>query len=177
MDYLTTDVDKDNNPTPRGEICFRGYNVMTDYYKMAEKTKETVDKKGWLHTGDIGMILPNGALKIIDRKKNLFKLAQGEYVAPEKVENIYNLFPYVDECFVHGDSLQNFCVGVIGVNPPGFKKFAEENQFDTSVSLEELLKNDKLRMCLWKDIYQRGKGHKLHGFEQAKNIQLVNTPF
>lgn len=74
MDYLVTDTDKDGNSTPRGEVLVRGINVTPGYYKMEEKTKSTI-VNGWLHTGDIGMILPNGALKIIDRKKNIFKLS------------------------------------------------------------------------------------------------------
>ena len=103
----------------RGEVCIRGHNVMAGYYKMKQKTLDTLDKEGWLHTGDIGVILKNGALKIIDRKKNLFKLAQGEYVSPEKVENIYVKFPYIDESFLHGDSFKQFCVAIIGVNKAG----------------------------------------------------------
>ena len=103
-------------------MCIRDSNVSPGYYKMKEKTDETF-KDGWLHTGDIGVILPNGALKVIDRRKNIFKLSQGEYVAPEKVENIYVKFPYIEECFVDGRSTERFCVGIIGVNEDGLRKF------------------------------------------------------
>jgi long-chain acyl-CoA synthetase len=68
------------------KICIRSPTLLLDYYKNDEKYKEVVDKDGFLHTGDVGMILPNGALKIIDRAKNIFKLSQGEYIAPEKIE-------------------------------------------------------------------------------------------
>ena len=57
----------------------RGPNVCKGYYQMPDKTAETIDEEGWLHTGDVGLWLPNGTLKIIDRKKNLFKLAQGAF--------------------------------------------------------------------------------------------------
>lgn len=74
MGYTSEDVDENGVPTPRGEVCFKGPGIMVAYYKNDAKTNEAMIN-GWLHSGDIGKILPNGALKIIDRKKNLFKLA------------------------------------------------------------------------------------------------------
>ena len=78
MGYLHTDTSHRGEPCKgRGEICIRGPNVFLGYYKNEEATKETIDEDGWLHSGDIGMFTPSGQLKIIDRRKNIFKLSQG----------------------------------------------------------------------------------------------------
>ena len=89
LNYLTTDL-----PNPRGEVLIRGNNLWEGYFRNSEKNKETFDDEGWARTGDIGELLPNGALKIIDRKKHIFKLSQGEYIAPEKLENIFSQSPF-----------------------------------------------------------------------------------
>merc|ERR550534_3679937 len=112
MNYTQADV-IDGKPVERGEICFRGPNMTAGYWKMPEKTAETIDSEGWLHSGDIGLWLPDGTLKIIDRKKNIFKLSQGEYVAPEKIENVYVQSKYVAQAFIYGNSLERHLVGIL----------------------------------------------------------------
>lgn len=82
MGYLST------NDPPTGEVCLWGPSITKGYFKNPEKTAEAFHGD-WLLSGDVGMIHPNGAIKIIDRAKNIFKLSQGEYIAPEKLENVY----------------------------------------------------------------------------------------
>lgn len=83
MNYLTNE-----NP-PKGEVQLLSTCNFRGYFKNPEKTKEVFDGEGWINTGDVGIIQQNGSLKIVDRVKNIFKLAQGEYIAPEKLEAVY----------------------------------------------------------------------------------------
>jgi long-chain acyl-CoA synthetase len=176
MKYTSQDKGQNGEPAPRGEICMKGHSIFVGYYKDAEKTKETIDENGWHHTGDIGMILPNGALKIIDRKKNIFKLAQGEYVAPEKVEQIALTSKYISEIFVYGDSFQTYCVAIIVPEKKFIMKLAEELGF-TDKSFEDLCKEPKINAELLKDLNKTGKSSNLFGFEIPKAIHLEPTPF
>jgi len=86
MNYTSKDVDETGQPLPRGEICYKGPSAFKGYFRQPQATKDTIDSDGWVHTGDIGAFLPHGVIKIVDRKKNIFKLSQGEYIAPDKIE-------------------------------------------------------------------------------------------
>ncbi len=85
-----------------GEILFKGPNLMPGYYKDPEKTKEAIDENGWFHTGDTGEL--NGKiLKITGRKKEIFKLSTGKYVAPELIENKMKESPFIEQLMTVGD--------------------------------------------------------------------------
>ena len=115
------------NPNPKGEVMMWGSSIMKGYFKNPEKTAEAVTPDGWLMSGDVGMIFPNGALKIIDRAKNIFKLSQGEYIAPEKLENVFVLSPFIAQVMVYGDSLQNCTVAIVVVEVAAMEKWGAEN--------------------------------------------------
>ncbi|XP_063074675.1 long-chain-fatty-acid--CoA ligase 1a isoform X1 [Engraulis encrasicolus] len=153
-----------------GEVCVKGPNVFQGYLKDPEKTAEAIDKDGWLHTGDIGKWLPNGTLKIIDRKKHIFKLAQGEYIAPEKIENIYTRSDPVAQIFVHGDSLQACLVGIIVPDPDFLPGWAKKRGIDGSYM--ELCKNKDLKNAILEDIIRLGREGGLKSFEQVRDITL-----
>ncbi|XP_042625814.1 long-chain-fatty-acid--CoA ligase 1-like [Cyprinus carpio] len=131
-----------------GEVCVRGPNVFKGYLKDPEKTKEALDEDGWVHTGDIGRWLPNGTLQIVDRKKHIFKLAQGEYIAPEKIENIYIRSEAVAQTFVHGDSLQACLVAIIVPDPDFLPGWAKKRGIEGSY--EELCKNKEVKKAIMK---------------------------
>ncbi|KAG5512354.1 hypothetical protein GH5_08202 [Leishmania sp. Ghana 2012 LV757] len=76
-------------PEPRGEVLLRGPFLFKGYYKQPEQTKEALDDDGWLHTGDVAAMSPNGTLRIVGRVKALVKNANGEYLALEALESIY----------------------------------------------------------------------------------------
>ncbi|XP_067259661.1 long-chain-fatty-acid--CoA ligase 1a isoform X2 [Chanodichthys erythropterus] len=153
-----------------GEVCVKGPNVFQGYLKDPERTLEAIDKDGWLHTGDIGKWLPNGTLKIVDRKKHIFKLAQGEYIAPEKIENIYIRSDPVAQVFVHGDSLQACLVGIVVPDPDFLPGWAKKRGIEGSYT--EMCKCKELKNAILEDIIRLGKEAGLKSFEQVRDIAL-----
>lgn len=172
MQYLSTD------PNPRGEICYQGNSIFQGYFKNEEKTKEALSDDKWLASGDVGMVFPNGSIKIIDRAKNIFKLAQGEYIAPEKLENVYTQSPYIAQIFVHGESTEAWLMAVCVAEKPEIKKLAiEKGWLSDGQDVKEILGKAELHKAILDNFNELAKSNKLSGLEKVKKIHLIDEPF
>ncbi|CAN0914254.1 Long chain acyl-CoA synthetase 7, peroxisomal [Linum grandiflorum] len=172
MNYTSED-----QPYPRGEICVRGPTIFKGYYKDETQTREVIDEDGWLHTGDIGLWLTGGRLKIIDRKKNIFKLAQGEYIAPEKIENVYTKSRFVAQCFIYGDSFNSSLVAIVSVDPDVLTDWWATSQGIKTDDLGQLCNDPRAKAAVLADMDSIGREAQLRGFEFAKAVTLVPEPF
>ena len=156
----------------------RGPSVFRGYYKNDAETADVVDRDGWLHTGDIGTWLPGGRLKIIDRKKNIFKLAQGEYVAPEKIENVYARNKFVAQSFVYGDSLQAHLVAVVVPDEEVLMPWAAAKSSEfKGMSFKDLCADERVKAHVLKSMIATGNDAGLKGFEQVRAIRLCDELF
>lgn len=178
MGYSVNDPDG-----PRGELCVRGYQNIHHYYKNPEETKKAIDSNGWFYTGDVARIdKTTGRIYIIDRVKNFFKLAQGEYISPEKIENNYQSNKSIlSQFFVHGDTYKNFLVGIVGIERQNIITFL--NKF-CNYPKDELLQysNEKLLKVINSIEHKRvlieflNQDLTLKGFEKIKNLFIEFEP-
>jgi long-chain acyl-CoA synthetase len=100
-----------------GEILVKGDSVMKGYYKEPESTKEVFDAYGWFHTGDVGVLIDDKYLKITDRKKEIFKLSSGKYIAPQVIENKLKESFFIEQAMVIGEN-EKFASALISPNFP-----------------------------------------------------------
>lgn len=178
MEYTVED-----KPYPRGELLLRGKSVFTGYHKNPEETAKAFTEDGWFKTGDICSVDELGRFRIIDRRKNVLKLAQGEYISPERIEGVLlSHCTYLAQAFVHGDSTETFLVAVLGVQPDTFAGFASKAlgrdiAATDMAAIKAACEEPKVIAAVIKDLERVARRMKFQGFERVRNVKLALEPF
>ncbi|KAI5968836.1 hypothetical protein KGF57_000068 [Candida theae] len=176
MNYTSKDAEG-----PRGELLLRGPQIFKEYYKNPEATAEAFDKDGWFCTGDVARIdtANNNQVYVFDRVKNFFKLAQGEFVTPEKIENTYLAAnPHIQQIFVHGNSLESYLVGIIGLDPTtvgGYIKAKFNDEINDPNDILRFLNDPRNKKEFLLDLNAAVKDQ-LQGFERLHNVEIYFNP-
>ena len=174
LDYSINDI-IDGINCPAGEICVKGPLVFKGYYKNDEENEKAFDKDGYFHTGDVGRIYPNygNGIKVIDRVKEIFKLSQGEYIIPAKLESIYSKSPFIQQIMIYGNSTMNNIIAIICPD----KGYCAEA---LDISVEELVKNEEnsdLKNLILKDLLKLAIEANLNGLEKIKYLIITFEGF
>jgi long-chain acyl-CoA synthetase len=153
-----------------GEILARGPFIMKGYYKDPEQTAAVIDQDGWFHTGDIGEFEDGAYLKITDRKKELIKMSNGKYLAPQQIENKLKESFYIQQTMVFGDN-QNFASALI---IPNFNVLLDwcQKQKIRLCHPSELVKMPQVIKIFEDEI--RNYNRNFQSFEQVKKIILIS---
>jgi len=152
-----------------GEILCKGPGVMMGYYKAPELTAEVIDENGWFHTGDIGVFEDGKYLKITDRKKEIFKLSGGKYIAPQMIENKLKTSNLIEQVMVIGAN-QKFASALISPNFPLLHDWCAEHKIHFENN-EELIKIPEVVEKIQKEVQIINKT--LGSHEQINRIRLV----
>ena len=160
---------------PAGEICLKGPLIFNGYYKNDAENAKAFDKDGYFHTGDVGRIFPNfgNGLKIVDRVKEIFKLSQGEYIIPAKLESVYSKSTFIQQIMIYGNSSMN---NIIAIICPEKKHCAEA----LNISVEELVKdeeNQKLKDLIINDLSKLSSEANFNGLEKVKYVLITFEGF
>jgi long-chain acyl-CoA synthetase len=152
-----------------GEILTKGPNLMVGYYKEPKLTEEAIDSDGWFHTGDIGTFINDKYLKITDRKKEIFKISSGKYIAPQVIENKLKESMFIDQVMVIGEN-QKFASALI---TPDFQ-FLHKWASDENISFrdnEELITNPLIFARYQKEVSEMNLN--LSDHEKIKRFRLI----
>jgi long-chain acyl-CoA synthetase len=120
-----------------GELLVRGGNVMVGYYRDPEKTADTIDEDGWVHSGDIGVLGPDGHFRIVDRKKELIITSAGKNISPANLESLAKSSPIIGQAVAIGDG-RKFISVLLVLDPQVAPLWAKGHGIDSSTSLAEL---------------------------------------
>jgi len=161
------------NTPPQGEIWIRGGSVTEGYLDLEKENKESFTEDGWFKTGDIGQFDQYGLLSIIDRKKNLVKTLNGEYIALEKLESVYRSCPVVGNICVYAAQDKNKPIAIVVPAEAALKQLASQNGIN-GTGLEDLCDNKQVNDVVLKEMQAAGKKGGLAGFEMIEGVVLAD---
>lgn len=154
-----------------GEILTKGPHIMKGYYKDPDLTKEIIDEDGFLHTGDIGKLIDGKYLQITDRKKEIFKLSLGKYVAPQVIETRLKESSYIENCMVIGEN-QKFVSAIIVPDISRIHFWAAKHKI-TYKDNAELINNPKVLAKIHKEV--EAVNETLAPYEKIKRERIVHA--
>jgi long-chain acyl-CoA synthetase len=152
-----------------GEILCKGPNIMMGYYKQPELTAEVIDNEGWFHTGDIGVLEDNKFLRITDRKKEIFKLSNGKYVAPQAIENKLKESMFIEQALVIGEN-EKFASALISPNFSYLKSWGAHHKIQLNNN-NDTIGNPVIIKRIQKEV--NSINQRLGKTEQIKKFKLV----
>ena len=155
-----------------GEILTRGPHVFKGYFKDPELTAATVDREGWLHTGDVGA-WEDGHLKILDRKKDIIKTAGGKGITPAFIENKLKFSPYIQDSVVIGDQ-KKYLIALILIDEDNVTKFAQDHRIPFA-TFADLTQNPEIRRLIQGEIDKVNKT--VSQVESIKKFALLPRRF
>ena len=172
VDFADAGYHATNDP-PQGEIWIRGDPVASGYLDLEKETQESFTNDGWFKTGDIGEFDSLGQLRIIDRKKNLVKTQNGEYIALEKLESIYRSCSVVGNICVYAAEDESKPVAIVVPAEAALKQLAKDNGIQGH-GLEDLCSNNKVKNLVLKEMQSVGKKGGLAPFEIINGVVLAD---
>ncbi|BCZ20289.1 carboxylic acid reductase [Mycobacterium senriense] len=158
LGYFTTD-----KPYPRGELLVKSENSTPGYYKRPEVTAEAFDEDGYYRTGDVMAEVAPDHLEYVDRRKNVLKLANGEFVAVANLEAVFGTAPLVRQIFVYGNSERSYLLAVIVPTAEAFSQFGDEST--------------ALKAALRESLQQTAKTAELQAYEVPADFLIETEPF
>ena len=152
-----------------GEILCKGPNVMIGYFNDPALTKSVFDNDGWFHTGDIGYLDKNGFLMVTDRKKEIFKLSNGKFIAPQLIENIFKESAIIDQIMVIGEH-EKFASALISPDFKYFNEWRQSNKISFSDTVE-LIRLPEIILIFNSEVEKINK--RLNSHERINRFRLV----
>ena len=177
LDFKIVDVPEmgytsQDKPFPRGELCVKTTTMFSGYHNNSEETSGAFIEGGYFRTGDIVQLEGPDSVKIIDRKKFIFKLAQGEYVSPAKSEGVYAKSKFISQIMAYGNSLQSYLVALVVPNEAILVSWAASHHI--RASFDQLCKLPQIKQLILTEMRNCENGSQLRHYEVVRDILLTS---